>query len=108
MRDWVTNVDTTHYVLGSVLGADPYPRMVRDFQAVIGGEAHGQFLEAEGRLPDCLVACVGGGSNSIGLFHRFLGDAGVRMIGVDSRSGPWVSSTGRAATSCRMRTGRSG
>ena len=84
MRDWVTNVDTTHYVLGSVLGADPYPRMVRDFQAVIGEEAHGQFLEAEGRLPDCLVACVGGGSNSIGLFHRFLGDAGVRMIGVEA------------------------
>ena len=84
MRDWVTNVDTTHYVLGSVLGADPYPRMVRDFQAVIGEEAHRQFLEAEGRLPDCLVACVGGGSNSIGLFHRFLGDAAVRMIGVEA------------------------
>jgi tryptophan synthase beta chain len=84
MRDWVTNVDTTHYVLGSVLGADPYPRMVRDFQAVIGEEARGQFLEAEGRLPDCLVACVGGGSNSIGLFHRFLGEASVRMIGVEA------------------------
>jgi len=84
MRDWVTNVDTTHYVLGSVLGADPYPRMVRDFQSVIGEEARRQFQEAEGRLPDCLVACVGGGSNSIGLFHRFLGDAGVRMIGVEA------------------------
>ncbi len=84
MRDWVTNVDTTHYVLGSVLGADPYPRMVRDFQSVIGEEARRQFLEAEGRLPDCLVACVGGGSNSIGLFHRFLGDAGVRMVGVEA------------------------
>jgi len=84
MRDWVTNVDTTHYVLGSVLGADPYPRMVRDFQAVIGEESYRQFLEAEGRLPDCLVVCVGGGSNSIGLFHRFLGDAGVRMIGVEA------------------------
>jgi tryptophan synthase beta chain len=84
MRDWVTNVDTTHYVLGSVLGADPYPRMVRDFQAVIGEEAHRQFLEVEGRLPDCLVACVGGGSNSIGLFHRFLGAASVRMIGVEA------------------------
>ena len=84
MRDWVTNVDTTHYVLGSVLGADPYPRMVRDFQSVIGEEARRQFQEAEGRTPDCLVACVGGGSNSIGLFHRFLGDAGVRMIGVEA------------------------
>ena len=84
MRDWVTNVDTTHYVLGSVLGADPYPRMVRDFQAVIGEEARRQFLEVEGRLPDCLVACVGGGSNSLGLFYRFLGDAGVRMIGVEA------------------------
>ena len=84
MRDWVTNVDTTHYVLGSVLGADPYPRMVRDFQAVIGEEARRQILEAEGRLPDCLVACVGGGSNSLGLFFRFLGDAGVRMIGVEA------------------------
>jgi tryptophan synthase beta chain len=84
MRDWVTNVETTHYVLGSVLGADPYPRMVRDFQAVIGVEARRQILEAEGRLPDCLVACVGGGSNSMGLFFRFLGDAGVRMIGVEA------------------------
>jgi tryptophan synthase beta chain len=84
MRDWVTNVDTTHYVLGSVLGADPYPRMVRDFQVVIGEEARRQFLEVEGRLPDGLVACVGGGSNAIGLFHRFLGDAGVRMIGVEA------------------------
>jgi tryptophan synthase beta chain len=84
MRDWVTNVDTTHYVLGSVLGADPYPRMVRDFQAVIGEEARRQFLEAEGRLPDALVACVGGGSNSIGLFYRFLADPGVRMIGVEA------------------------
>jgi len=80
----VTNVETTHYVLGSVLGADPYPRMVRDFQAVIGDEARRQILEAEGRLPDCLVACVGGGSNSIGLFFRFLGDADVRMIGVEA------------------------
>jgi tryptophan synthase beta chain len=84
MRDWVTNMETTHYVLGSVLGADPYPRMVRDFQSVIGEEARRQFLEAEGRLPDCLVACVGGGSNALGLFHRFLNDPGVRMIGVEA------------------------
>jgi len=84
MRDWVTNVATTHYLLGSVLGAHPYPWMVRDFQAVIGTEARAQILEAEGRLPDLLLACVGGGSNSIGLFHEFLGDPGVRMIGVEA------------------------
>ena len=84
MRDWVTNVETTHYVLGSVLGAHPYPRMVRDFQAVIGQEARCQIVEAEGRLPDCLIACVGGGSNALGLFHVFLEDREVRMIGVEA------------------------
>jgi tryptophan synthase beta chain len=84
MRDWVTNVETTHYVLGSVLGADPYPRMVRDFQAVIGEEAQRQILELNGRLPDCLVACVGGGSNSLGLFYRFIDHPEVRMIGVEA------------------------
>jgi tryptophan synthase beta chain len=84
MRDWVTNVETTHYVLGSVLGADPYPRMVRDFQSVIGIEARRQVLEAEGRLPDCLLACVGGGSNAMGLFQPFLADAGVRLVGVEA------------------------
>ena len=83
MRDWVTNVRTTHYILGSVLGAHPYPTMVRDFQSVIGREARRQILEQEERLPDALVACVGGGSNSIGLFYAFLGDKGVRMIGVE-------------------------
>ncbi len=84
MRDWVTNVRTTHYLLGSVLGAHPYPEMVRDFQSVIGREAREQILKAEGRLPDYLYACVGGGSNSIGLFHAFLGDSSVRMIGVEA------------------------
>ena len=84
MRDWVTNVETTHYVLGSVLGAHPYPRMVRDFQAVIGQEARSQIVEAEGRLPDWLIACVGGGSNALGLFHAFLEDREVRMIGVEA------------------------
>ncbi|MBI4737815.1 MAG: tryptophan synthase subunit beta, partial [candidate division NC10 bacterium] len=84
MRDWVTNVETTHYVLGSVLGAHPYPRMVRDFQAIIGQEARRQILEAEGRLPSCLIACVGGGSNAMGLFHAFLDDPDVRMIGVEA------------------------
>jgi len=83
MRDWVTNVRTTHYILGSVLGAHPYPMMVRDFQSVIGREARQQILRKEKRLPDALVACVGGGSNSIGLFHAFLGDERVRMIGVE-------------------------
>jgi tryptophan synthase beta chain len=84
MRDWVTNVRSTHYLLGSVLGAHPYPAMVRDFQAVIGREARAQALEACGRLPDWLVACVGGGSNAIGLFFAFLDDAGVRMVGVEA------------------------
>ena len=84
MRDWVTNVRTTHYLLGSVLGAHPYPQMVRDFQVVIGREARAQILKAEGRLPDYLFACVGGGSNSIGLFHEFLGDAQVKMVGVEA------------------------
>ncbi len=83
MRDWVTNVRTTHYILGSVLGAHPYPMMVRDFQSVIGREARRQILAKEKRLPNALVACVGGGSNSIGLFHAFLGDKRVRMIGVE-------------------------
>jgi len=84
MRDWVTNVRTTHYLLGSVLGAHPYPQMVRDFQKVIGQEARAQILAAEGRLPDLLVACVGGGSNAIGLFHEFLPDANVKMLGVEA------------------------
>ena len=84
LRDWVTNVADTYYLLGSALGPHPYPVMVRDFQRVIGDEAREQILEKEGRLPDCLVACVGGGSNSIGLFHPFLGDESVRMIGVEA------------------------
>jgi tryptophan synthase beta chain len=84
MRDWVTNVRTTHYILGSALGSHPYPMMVRDFQRVIGIEARAQILEREARLPDLLVACVGGGSNAIGLFHPFLEDESVRMIGVEA------------------------
>lgn len=83
LRDWVTNVDTTYYLLGSALGPHPYPLMVRDFQSVIGREAREQIIDKEGRLPDVLVACVGGGSNSIGLFHPFLKDE-VRMIGVEA------------------------
>ena len=84
MRDWVTNVRTTHFVLGTVCGAHPYPMMVRDFQSVIGREARPQILEKEGRLPDVLVACVGGGSNAIGLMHPFLDDADVAMVGVEA------------------------
>ena len=84
MRDWTTNVRTTHYVLGSVLGAHPYPMMIRDFQSVIGREARKQILAAEGRLPDCLIACVGGGSNAMGLFHAFVQDKKVRMVGVEA------------------------
>ncbi len=84
MRDWVTNVRTTHYLLGSVLGPHPYPQMVRDFHSVIGREAREQILLAEKRLPDALYACVGGGSNSIGLFSAFLPDASVKMIGVEA------------------------
>jgi tryptophan synthase beta chain len=84
MRDWVTNVGDTYYLLGSALGAHPYPMMVRDFHKVIGEEAKAQILAGEGRLPDVAVACVGGGSNAIGLFHAFLGDAGVRLVGVEA------------------------
>ena len=84
IRDWVTNVRTTHYLLGSALGPHPYPTMVRDFQSVIGREARAQILEAEGRLPDLLMACVGGGSNAIGLFHAFMADMGVEMLGVEA------------------------
>ena len=84
MRDWVTNVHTTHYLLGSALGAHPYPLMVRDFHRVIGEEARQQILERERRLPDAIFACVGGGSNAIGIFHPFVGDEGVRLIGVEA------------------------
>jgi len=84
MRDWVTNVADTYYLLGSALGTHPYPLMVRDFQSVIGEEAHRQILEKEGRLPDAIFACVGGGSNAIGIFHRFIAEESVRLIGVEA------------------------
>jgi len=84
MRDWVTNIRNTHYILGTVYGAHPYPMMVRDFQSVIGIEARRQFLAKEKRLPNLLVACVGGGSNAMGLFHAFLKDKSVKMIGVEA------------------------
>jgi len=84
MRDWVANVRETYYVLGSVLGPHPYPLMVREFQSVIGNEAREQCIEAEGRLPDCVVACVGGGSNAMGIFDAFVEDTGVRLVGVEA------------------------
>lgn len=84
MRDWVTNVDTTHYLLGTVAGPHPFPTMVRDFHRIIGIEARQQILELTGRLPDVILACVGGGSNAIGIFHPFLEDAGVRLVGLEA------------------------
>ena len=84
IRDWVTNVETTHYIIGSVVGPHPYPKLVRDFQSMIGREARAQLLSDTGRLPDYAVACVGGGSNAIGLFHEFVGDENVRLVGVEA------------------------
>ena len=84
LRDWVTNIEDTYYLIGSAAGPHPYPQMVRDFQAVIGVETRRQILEAEGRLPDAVIACVGGGSNAIGMFHPFLNDEGVRLVGVEA------------------------
>lgn len=97
LRDWVTHVATTHYVIGSAVGPDPFPRMVRDFQSVIGVEARRQLHERARRLPDCVVACVGGGSNAIGMFTAFLADAGVRLVGVEA--GGEGLETGRHAAS---------
>ncbi|UCC29008.1 MAG: tryptophan synthase subunit beta, partial [Phycisphaerales bacterium] len=98
IRDWVTNVDATHYVIGSVVGPHPYPMMVRDFQRVIGLEARAQLQEQVGRLPDVIIACVGGGSNALGIFHPFLGDP-VRLIGVEG-AGLGVETGRHAATLC--------
>ena len=84
IRDWVTNVETTHYLIGSVVGPHPYPKIVRDFQAIIGREAREQLLSTVGRLPDYAVACVGGGSNAMGLFYEFIGDEGVKLVGVEA------------------------
>ncbi|MFQ5665639.1 MAG: tryptophan synthase subunit beta [Candidatus Binatia bacterium] len=97
LRDWVTNVVNTHYLVGSTMSAHPYPMMVRDFQSVIGREARRQILRLEGRLPDCLIACVGGGSNAMGLFYPFLNDPGVGMVGVEA--GGAGLETGRHAAS---------
>jgi tryptophan synthase beta chain len=97
MRDWVTNVHDTFYIIGTVAGPHPYPELVRDFQSVIGNEARAQFMAAEGRLPDTLVACIGGGSNAMGLFHPFLDDDGINIIGVEA-AGDGIE-TGRHAAS---------
>ena len=99
MRDWVTNIDDTFYIIGTVAGPHPYPEMVRDFQTVIGREAKRQILQQAGRLPDALVACVGGGSNAIGLFHPFLGDEGVELYGVEG-GGDGVDTPRHAAPLC--------
>ena len=104
MRDWVTNVDNTFYIIGTVAGPHPYPMLVRDFQAVIGREAKRQILEAEGRLPDALVACVGGGSNAIGLFHPFIDDEAVAIYGVEG-GGDGVDTPRHAAPLCAGRPG---
>ena len=104
MRDWVTHVDNTFYIIGTVAGPHPYPAMVRDFQAIIGREARQQILEAEGRLPDALVACVGGGSNAIGLFHPFIPDESVAMYGVEG-GGDGLDSGRHAAPLCAGRPG---
>jgi len=104
IRDWVTNVESTHYIIGSVVGPDPFPRMVRDFQSVIGREARAQMLEAAGRLPAVVVACVGGGSNAMGIFHAFIPDEDVALVGVEA-AGEGIS-TGRHAAS--LSAGRPG
>lgn len=104
LRDWLTNVRTTHYLLGSVLGPHPYPAMIRDFQRVIGREAKNQLLKKEGRLPTAIVACVGGGSNAIGIFYEFLNNKDVRLIGVEA-GGEGISSGRHAA---RFAAGREG
>jgi tryptophan synthase beta chain len=99
MRDWVTNVDNTFYIIGTVAGPHPYPAMVRDFQSVIGREARGQMIEQSGRLPDVVMACVGGGSNAIGLFHPFIGDTEVSMVGVEA-AGDGLDTGRHAAPLC--------
>jgi len=104
MRDWVTNIDDTFYIIGTVAGPHPYPTMVRDFNAVVGREARRQMLEQYQVLPDALVACVGGGSNAIGLFHPFIGDSSVRMIGVEA-AGRGLASGEHAASLCAGRPG---
>jgi tryptophan synthase beta chain len=104
IRDWVTNVDTSHYIIGSVVGPDPFPRIVRDFQTIIGMEARKQILEASGRLPAAVLACVGGGSNAMGIFQAFRDDVGVELIGIEA-GGEGISSGKHSATLTAGRPG---
>jgi tryptophan synthase beta chain len=104
MRDWMANCDHTHYIIGSAVGPHPFPMMVRDFQSVIGHETRDQILEKEGRLPDAIVACVGGGSNAIGIFYPFIEDKGVRLIGVEA-AGRGLATGLHAASICKGEVG---
>lgn len=104
MKDWATNIETTYYLIGSAMGPHPYPQMVRDFQKIIGEEIKAQLLEKENRLPDCVVACVGGGSNAIGAFYDFTGDESVRLVGAEA-AGKGVETKYHAATLSRGRDG---
>lgn len=104
MKDWATNIETTYYLIGSAMGPHPYPQMVRDFQKIIGEEIKAQLLERENRLPDCVVACVGGGSNAIGAFYDFIGDESVRLVGAEA-AGKGVETKYHAATLSRGRDG---
>ena len=117
LRDWVTNVDSTHYVLGTVTGPHPFPEMVRDFHRIIGIEARAQVLDLVGRLPDAVIACVGGGSNAMGIFHRFLDDRGVRLVGCEAgglgvasghHAGAWLLEVGRLGVTHVLTSGGSG
>ena len=105
MRDWVTNVRDTFYIIGTVAGPDPYPRMVRDFNAVVGREARAQMLAEYGRLPDAVTACVGGGSNAIGIFHAFLNDRDVRIVGAEA-AGEGIAERPARGVACGRTPGR--
>ena len=104
MKDWASNIDTTYYLIGSVMGPHPYPEMVRDFQKIIGEEIKEQLLQKENRLPDCVIACVGGGSNAMGAFYDFIGDKSVKLIGAEA-AGKGIDTKLHAATVAHGRTG---
>lgn len=104
MRDWVTNVSTTHYVIGSAIGPHPFPTIVREFQSVIGTEARAQMIQKARKLPDVVLACVGGGSNAIGTFHPFVNDSSVRLIGCEA-GGEGIESGAHSATLCAGKPG---
>jgi tryptophan synthase beta subunit len=104
MRDWVTNVESTHYIIGSAIGPHPFPTIVREFQSVIGRETRDAFLKDQGKLPDAVIACVGGGSNAIGMFHPFIQDPSVKIIGVEA-GGDGVATGRHSATLCAGKPG---